>query len=164
MIATSRTGSPCGAAFHKIGLVLAFLLLMTVTVFAQTQSNDGWDDEDDEDEPTEEKALVDDRPAKKEEVTIRLNEELFVWKDDLTIHRDDTLTISVRDLAPGSRVEILADKGGINLARKIFYSNNKGELDLEIRIGNKKMKGNITLNYTPSGAAKKERSIHLVVD
>ena len=99
-----------------------------------------------------------------EDVTIHLNEELYVWKDELTVHRGDTLTISVRDLAAGSKVEIIAEKGGISVGRKVFYSNHKGELDLEIRTGNKKMKGGIDLNYTASGGAKKQKSVHLIVD
>lgn len=149
------------ALFRKAGLLCACLLCLSLTAMAQT--TDVWGEEE-EDEPTEEKALVDDRPEKKEEVTIKLNEELFQWKDELTIHRNDTLNISVRDLAPASRVEIVAEKGGISLGRKVFYANNRGELDLEIRNGNKKMKGNIVLSYTPSGAPKKEKSIHLVID
>jgi hypothetical protein len=150
------------AAFlRKVGIFMTLLLVLSLS--ASAQDDEDWD-EDEEEEETEEKALIDNRPSKKEDVTIRLDEELFTWTEEITIHRNDTLTISVRDLAPASRVEITADKGGINLARKLFYSNNEGELDLEIRIGNRKMKGNITLSYTPSGSPKRERSIHLIVD
>jgi hypothetical protein len=155
----SRHAAEWASAFRRMGLFVAFLSLLSFTAFAQ---NDEWESED-EDE-TEETEAVTTAPSKKEDVTIQLNDVLFVWKDELVVKRNDTLTISVRDLAPASRVEIVADKGGINIGRKIFYSNNRGELDLEIRVGNKKMKGNITLAYTPSGASKKERSIHLVVD
>lgn len=133
---------------------------------AQTQGNDAWEDEEDEDEEeviSEDKALIDNTPTKREEVTVKLNDEVFDWREEVVLHRNDTITISVRDLAPASRVEIVADKGGIDLARKIFYSNKEGELDLEIRLGNRKMKGNITLSYTPSGAAKKSRAVHLVI-
>lgn len=161
MHSTSTSAAVKVAILRRIGLLMAFLMVLSFTAFAQTDEN--WEDDDDEDE-TEEKALVDDRPAKKEDVTIHLNEELYTWRDELTVHRNDTLTISVRDLAGGTRVEINADKGGITLAHKVFYANAKGELDLEIRVGNKKMKGNIELGYTPSGAPKKTKTVHLTVD
>jgi hypothetical protein len=164
---TMHTATPFAsgklAILRKASLFLACFFLLAFTALAQTKVVDEWTEDDDE-EPTEEKALLDDRPAKVEDVTIRLNDELFTWKDELTIHRNDTLSISVRDLAPSSRVEIIAEKGGISLGRKVYFSNNRGELDLEVRNGSKKMKGNILMNYTPSGALKKERSIHLIID
>lgn len=158
--AHSHSGRPSVALFKKIGIFMALMVCMAVTTYAQ--STNDWDDE--EEDETEEKTLVDDRPAKKDDVTIQLNEELYTWKDELSVHRGDTLDISVRDLAAGSRVEIVAEKGGISVGRKVFYANHKGELDLEIRTGTKKMKGNITLSYTPSGGAKKDKSVHLIVD
>jgi hypothetical protein len=89
---------------------------------------------------------------------------VFNWAEEVHIKRGDTLEISVRDLAPASRVEIIAEKGGINLSRKVFYSNNRGELDLEVRIGSKKIKGKANLIYTPSGATKKEREVMIIVE
>jgi hypothetical protein len=152
-------------ALRKMVLFLAFAFAFSCTVFAQN-TGEVWEEEDDEDEetPTEEKALIDDRPAKKEEVTVKLNGEVFNWAQEVHIKREDTLEISVRDLAPASRVEIVAEKGGIDLSRKVFYSNNRGELDLEIRIGNKKIKGKAKLIYTPSGATKKEREVMIFVE
>jgi hypothetical protein len=144
----------------------AFLLAFSVAAIAQT-GGEAWEEEDDEeeDEPTEEKALIDDRPMeKKREVTITLDGEPFEWKDEIHIQRGDTIDISVRDLAPASRVEIVAAKGGINLTRKVYWANNMGELDLEVRIGGKKMKGTANLIYTPSGAPKKEKEIMVIVD
>jgi hypothetical protein len=164
MKASIRPATPWVAPLHKIGLLLACLLLLTVTAFAQSTNDWTDDDDDDEDEPVEEKALLDSRPTKVDDVTIKLNDEVFTWQEELTIDREDTLSISVRNLAPASRVEITADKGGINIGRKIYWANNQGELDLEVRVGNKKMKGNITLGYTPVGNTKKEHSVHLIVD
>lgn len=142
------------------------IIMVAIIAPLSAQSTD-WDKEDpdaDEEEPTEEKALIDDRPAKKEDVTITLDEKAFHWAEEVHIKKGDTIDISVRDLAPSSRVEIVAEKGGIPLSRKVFYSNNKGELDLEIRVGSRKVKGKATLIYTPSGAVKKEREVMIIVE
>ncbi|HEX2898699.1 MAG TPA: hypothetical protein VHS96_03160, partial [Bacteroidia bacterium] len=134
----AATGYP---ALLRAIFLMVFAFAFSMAAMAQS-TGEAWEEEGDEDdEPTEEKALIDDRPEKKEEVTIRLNGEVFNWAEEVHIKRGDTLEISVRDLAPASRVEIIAEKGGINLSRKVFYSNNRGELDLEVRIGSKKIKG-----------------------
>jgi hypothetical protein len=154
-------------ALRRAFFFAAFFLAFSVAAFAQT-TDGAWEEEDDEfeeDEPTEEKALIDDRPIeKKAEVTITLDGEVFDWKDEIIIQRGDTIDISVRDLAPASRVEIIAEKGGINLTRKVFWANNQGELDLEVRIGSKRMKGKANLIYTPSGAPKKEKENMVIVE
>ena len=157
------TGISGHAALRRTVFFLTFVLAMTTAAFSQN-TNDAWDEEDDEEEPTEEKALIDASPVKQEEVTITLNGELFKWKEEVHIKREDTLEISVRDLAPGSKVEIIAEKGGINLSKKYFYANHKGELDLEVRIGNKRIKGKANLIYTPSGAPKKQREVTIIVE
>jgi hypothetical protein len=158
------TSALIGLNFRRIFLFMAFALAFTASAWTQN-TGEAWEEEgDEEDEPTEEKALIDDRPEKKEEVTVTLNGEVFQWAEEVHIKKEDTLEISVRDLAPASRVEIIAEKGGINLSRKIFYSNNRGELDLEVRMGNKKIKGKAKLIYTPSGASKKEREVMIFVE
>ena len=152
-----------GGKFSLRSLMMTMLMFAFITpLMAQTTD---WDEEDEEEEePTEEKALIDDRPAKKEEVTVTLDSKLFNWSEEVHVKKGDTLDISVRDLAPASRVEIVAEKGGIPLGRKVFYSNNRGELDLEIRVGSRKVKGKMTMIYTPSGAAKKEREVMIFVE
>lgn len=151
-----------GGKFSLRSLTMTMLMIAFISpLMAQTTD---WDDEEEEDEPTEEKALIDDRPAKKEEVTVTLEGKVFDWAEEVHIKKGDTLDISVRDLAPASRVEIVAEKGGIPLSRKVFYCNNKGELDLEVRVGSRKVKGKATLIYTPSGAAKKEREVMIFVE
>jgi hypothetical protein len=144
---------------------MVFAVVFAVAAFGQN-TGEAWEEEDEleDEEPTEEKALIDDRPTKKDDVTIKLDGEVFTWREEIVIKREDTLDISVRDLAPGSRVEIIAEKGGINLSKKVFYSNAKGELDLEVRIGNKKIKGGATLIYTPSGGVKREKEINIIVE
>jgi hypothetical protein len=151
-------------ALQRAFLFFAMAGMISFTAVAQSTGEAWEEEEEDMDEPTEEKALIDDRPSKKVEVTITLNGEIFEWKDEVHIQRGDTLDISVRDLAPASRVEIVAEKGGISLTRKVFYSNNRGELDLEVRVGSKKMKGKANLIYTPSGAAKKEKQVMVIVE
>lgn len=148
-------------ALRRSILSLVFCLILSFPLLAQTDDEEF---EDEDEDVKEEKALVDNRPSKKEDVTITLNGAHFLWKDQIHIKRNDTLDISVRDLAPASRVEIIAEKGGINLTRKVYYSNQDGELDLEVRIGNKKMKGKANLIYTPSGGGKKEKQVEIILD
>lgn len=146
--------------------LLILTLLLSVS-FALAQSS-GWDGEvdDDDEESTE---IVDesedwDVPAgRHKEVEIRLNGEDFPMKDDLEVARKETLDIKVRFLKPGSPVILEMQKGGIKLKRKVFYCNEKGQLDLEVRTGNKRVAGNAIIYYTPSGAAKKERKVHIAV-
>ena len=112
----------------KMFLFLAFAFVFSATAFAQN-TGEAWEEEGDEDEetPTEEKALIDARPEKKSEVTVTLNGEVFKWAEEVRIKKEDTLLISVRDLAPASRVEIVAEKGGIDLSKK---DQRQGKADL----------------------------------
>lgn len=156
-------------SLKKWGLSLAFFAVLFAflgnTLQAQTSGNIWDDEEDDEEEMVEEKALVDARPERKDEARIWLNDDAFDPNtEEITVHRNDTLVITVRDLAPATSVVIQAAKGGINLSKKAFYANNKGELDLEIHLGNKKMKGQATLYYTPSDGKRKTKEVHIIVD
>jgi hypothetical protein len=154
---------------HFLRSSVAMLMCLFAFGLLSAQSTGAWDEEDDEEDETEEviedKALVDDRPASADEARIWLNgESMSPDTKQLTVHRGDTLTITVRDLAPGTSVVIQAAKGGINLSKKAFYANSKGELDLEIRLGSKKMKGLAKLNYTPSNGKRREKEVHIEVD
>jgi hypothetical protein len=150
------------------GIFAAILFLGCSLSMAQTS---GWDGEPDEDDTEEvETTLVNgeeeawDVPAgKHKEVEIRLNGEDFPLKDDLEIARKETLDIKVRYLRPGSEVILKMQKGGINLDRKVFYCNEKGQLDLEVQTGNKKIAGNAIIFYTPSDGPRKERKVHIAV-
>lgn len=148
------------------GLFAATILLGCSLSFAQTS---GWDGEADEDDETEEVVTTTDEEAwdvpagKHDEVEIRLNGEDFPLKDDLEIARKETLDIKVRYLAPGSEVILKMQKGGINLKRKVFYCNEKGQLDLEVQTGSKRVAGNAIIFYTPSKGPRKQRKVHIAV-
>ena len=149
----------------RLGLLMTFFGLAFVSLSAQS-TNDIWDegDEDEEEEIVEE-APIEAPHERKSEASIWLNGVAFdPATEEITLHRNDTLEIMVRDLAPATSVVIQAEKGGINLSKKAFYANKKGELDLEIRLGNKKMKGKAKLLYTPSDGNRKQREVHIIVD
>ncbi|MFM2375940.1 MAG: hypothetical protein RLZZ165_1037 [Bacteroidota bacterium] len=147
-------------------LVRLRLLIIFACVYAAAFSQvktDDWGEGDDE-EDTLETARAEDGAGPKEDATVTLNGEIFQWKEEVHLQREDTLDISVRHLAAGSRVEIVAEKGGIPIGRKVFYANGKGELDLEVRTGSRKVKGKVTLAYTPGSAPGKERGIIVRVE
>jgi hypothetical protein len=146
-----------------VRLSLLFILACAgAAAFSQVKTDD-WAEEDDE-EDTLENAGAEEGAARRDDATITLNGEIFTWKKEVYLRREDTLEISVRHLAAGSRVEIVAEKGGISIGRKVFYANSKGELDLEVRTGSRKVKGRVTLAYTPVSALGKEREIIVMVE
>jgi hypothetical protein len=144
------------------GMFLFFLMLSGSVALAQSS---GWDGEADEDEAaySEDPEAWDVPAGSHDEVAIRLNGKDFPLSDDLEVMRRETLDVKVRYLKPGSAVIIKMQKGGINLKRKVFYCNEKGQLDLEVRTGKKKVAGNAILYYTPSKGTKKERKVHIAV-
>ncbi|MEM6273192.1 MAG: hypothetical protein AAF998_27520 [Bacteroidota bacterium] len=145
---------------------LAFILLLLTASLASAQ-NSAWDGEPDEDDETSTQVVDEaawDVPAgKHDDAVIRLNGEDFPMTDDLEVMRRETLDVKVRYLKPGSAVIIKMQKGGIALKRKVFYCNEKGQLDLEVRTGKKRVSGNAVLYYIPSNGIKKERKVHIAV-
>lgn len=150
---------------------LIFLLLMVSSMALPSalhaQTNDGdWFADDDEE--TEE-MLVDDSeawdvaPGKFDDVKIKLNGELVALGDDYTFNKDDVLSVQVRHLQPHSRVAIHIKKGGIKLKKTSFQANEKGQLDLEIKTGKKRVKGAAVLYYTPSNGKKKQMDAHVAI-
>ncbi len=140
-----------------------FVFLFLVAAFAAqpfslSAQNGDWftDDEDDEEVMVDDSEAWDIGAGKFDEVKIRLNGEEVELGDDYTFPKNDTLTIQVRHLAPNSGIAIHVKKGGIKLKRTSFYANEKGQLDLEVRTGNKKVKGTAILYYTPSKGTKKQ--------
>ena len=71
-------------------------------------------------------------------------------QEEYTFSKMDTLDIQVRHLAPGSVVSLHLKKGGVMLKKRVFSANTKWQIDLEVRTGNKKVKGSATLYYVPS--------------
>jgi len=136
------------------------LLLLFSLQFAAAQNEDNWGDEEEE----ETEVAATEPAAKRAEILIRINGEEVKLTGEYAVDRNDTLDIQVRYLAPSTPVIIEIKKGGINFKRKVFYANNKGELDLEVRTGGKKVAGDALVYYTPSGAAKKTLEVKIIVE
>ncbi len=148
------------------GLALMALLLLVNVAMAQSTDEGVWDSEDSEEE-VDEKAPVakeDDSPKRYEDVLITINGKEVKVGSEYRCKRDDVLAIAVRQLQGGSPVTIEIQKGGINLKRKSFYANNLGELDLEVKTGNKKGSGDAVLSYTPKGNTKKSLKVKIVIE
>jgi hypothetical protein len=147
------------------GLAALALLLWVNVAQAQSTDEDVWGDEDEE-ETVDEKAVVAEAPAAKryEDILIRINGAVIKVTEEYHVKRGDTLNIEVRQLQGGSPVTIEVQKGGINLKRTSYYANNLGELDLEVKTGNKKGSGDAILSYTPKGNVKKSFKVKLVIE
>ena len=147
-------------------LFLFFLAALFVTPYSlQAQTGDWFVDDEDEEEMVEDDSEAwDVGPGKFDEVKIRLNGEEVELGEDYTFPKNDTLDIQVRHLAPNSGIAIHVKKGGIKLKRTSFYANEKGQLDLEVRTGGKKVKGTAILYYTPSNGTKKKIQAQVVIE
>ncbi len=148
-----------------------FVFLFVVAAFAaqpialNAQTGDWFIDDEDEEEVMEDDSQAWDVGAGKfDEVKIRLNGEEVAIGEDYVFSKNDTLDIQVRHLAPNSGIAIHIKKGGIKLKRTSFYANEKGQLDLEIRTGNKKVKGMAELYYTPSNGKKKQLQAQVSIE
>ena len=143
-----------------------FAILFSLASFAQLPAQSDWfDDEEDEETTAAVAAEAWDIPAgKMDQVKIRLAGEDVQLEDEYTFQRKDTLDIQVRHLSPGSPVSLHMKKGGINLKKKVYYANHRGQLDLEVRTGTKKVKGSATLYYTTSSGKKKEHDVRIILE
>ena len=145
--------------------LLGFLLTAALPAFAQngTPEGDWYEDED----SVAEETVAEPAPTSKmryEDALIHINGDRITPSSEYSVDREDTLDIQVRQLAPGSPVTIEVKKGGINLKRKTFYANNRGELDLEVKTGSKKGSGDAVLYYTPAGNSRKILEVHLTIE
>jgi hypothetical protein len=140
---------------------LMMLVLFSGPVFLSAQQID-WEDDDADGEAakTEEAAP---RP-KKDEATVTLNGELYKVGEVATFQRNDSLEISVRDLAPNSFVSVQMKKAGVVLDKKGYYTNQLGELDLLVYTGEKKVKGEATVIYTSSSGKKVHLDCKIAVE
>jgi len=141
-------------------------LLCSAFSFSQLPAQSDWFEDDEDEEVVDENGgdAWDIAAGKMDEVKIRLEGEDVKLEEAYTFSRKDTLDIQVRHLAPGSPVSLHMKKGGINLKKKVFYANHRGQLDLEVRTGNKKAKGSATLYYTTSNGRKKEHDVKIVLE
>ena len=144
-----------------------FLLIgfTTQPLLSSAQTGDWFvDDEEDEEVVDDNSDAWDIGAGNFAEVKIRLNGEEVELGDTYTFNKNDTLDIQVRHLKPNSGIAIHVKKGGIKLKRTSFYANEKGQLDLEVRTGNKKVKGQAILYYTPSNGVKKELKAQVAIE
>jgi hypothetical protein len=148
------------------GLAVLALLLLVNVAMAQSTDEDVWESEDSEEEVDEKAAVAkeDDAPKRYEDVLIKINGQTVEVGDEYRCKRDDVLAIEVRQLQGGSPVTIEIQKGGISLKRKNFYANHLGELDLEVKTGNKKGSGDAVLSYTPKGNTKKSLQVKIIIE
>ena len=145
-----------------------FLFLLTafsIHPIAASAQNGDWftDDDEDEEVTVDDSEAWDIGPGNHGEVTIRLNGEEVELGEYFEFPKNDTLNIQVRHLQPSSGIAIHVKKGGIKLKRTSFYANEKGQLDLEVRTGSKKVKGTAVLFYTPSNGVKKKIQAQVVI-
>lgn len=148
-------------ALRNTGLLIVMLMMGMHFAVAQSGGEQiSWDSSDDSEETVD-----DEGPGRHTEALIRLNGEVFdiAGAENIEVARKDTLDIQIRHLAPGSAVILHMKKGGIKLKRKAFYANAKGQLDLEVYTGSKKVSGSATVYYTPSKGGKKERDVKISV-
>jgi|GEM_PF-2273645 hypothetical protein len=143
-------------------LMMGFLFWASVPAIAQ--STDVWGEEDDEEEVDSVETGEESAPVKHDDALVKVNDQVIKVGSEFRAKKDEVLNISVRQLQGGSPVIVEMKKGGINLSRKVFYSNSQGELDLEVKTGNKKVSGEGVLTYTPKGQAKKTLDVKIYVE
>ena len=141
-------------------LVLAAIFLVNVS-HLQAQN---WFEDDEEETVAEEGEAWDVPAGNFPEVRLRLDGQEAAIQEAYSFSKGDTLSIQVRHAKPGSAIVLHVKKGGIKLKRTAFYANEKGQLDLEVRTGNRKIKGSATVFYTPSNGKKKERDVKISIE
>ena len=142
--------------------LFAALMFSAQSLSAQA---DWFEDDDDEEVVDADSSEEWDIAAGKEsEAKVRLNGEGIELTGDYTFRKKDTLDIKVRHLEPGSGVVLHMKKGGIKLKKKAFYANHRGQLDLEVRTGSKKVSGTAVVYYTTSSGRKVEREVHIKIE
>lgn len=145
-------------------LLFLFALLMCSAQSLSAQA-DWFEDDDDEEVVEAGDSEAWDVPAGKErEAKVRLNGEPIELSGEYTFRKKDTLDIKVRHLEPGSGVVLHMKKGGIKLKKKAFYANHRGQLDIEVRTGSKKVGGTAVVFYTTSSGKKVEREVKIQVE
>lgn len=148
-------------------LCLLFAAITFIPQVLHAQSAGGSWFEDDEDEEVTmvegDEEVWDVAAGRMDDVLIRVNGDETRISEEYNFDKKDTLTIQVRHLRPNSAVVLHMKKGGIKLKRTSYYSNEKGQLDLEVRTGNKKVSGTADIYYTPSNGKKKERKAKISI-
>ena len=131
----------------RIVFLLFLLPLTAASAFSQ-----GFADEDDDEDSTAVVAPREDL-SKYNEAEIKVNGKLFTLQDEMTFPKDDTVDISVRHLQPRTYVSVHIMKGGVVFKKTGYWSNELGELDLQVLTGSK-VKGDAEISYF-AGSGKK---------
>jgi len=66
----------------------------------------------------------------------------------LSLTKDQVMNIQVTQLRPNTYVTVTVSKGGVKVGSESFKANQDGELELEITVPNKKLKGKAVITYT----------------
>lgn len=140
-------------------LTFVLLAILSMPVFAQ---EDGGDEENPFETGTISPAPV--PVGKFDEVKVLMNGKDTPLKDEISIPRNQTILLSIRQLLPGSQIIVHVEKTGVNVEKKLYTSNELGELDLEIQVPNKKIGATATVWYTPSAGKKIERKVKVKIE
>lgn len=119
------------------------------------------DDDDDEEmevEEDDEWELV-----KYDEALVTLNGVEQAISEDFEVERNQTLSIKIERLKPGSWLAVHIKKAGATIQKHRWTSNERGELELEVKSGKRKVKGSAEIWYTPSNGQKKNLSVSVKV-
>lgn len=149
----------------KYSLFLAFVAFLFFSLQPlQGQNNQiNWEDDDEEEVVEDDSEAWDIGAGKFADVLIRLNGKDTQIEEELEFTRKDTLSIQIRHMKPASAVVLHMKKAGIKVKRTSYYANEKGQLDLEIKTGNRKVSGSAVIYYTPSNGKRIERKVKIKV-
>lgn len=138
-------------------VILLYFLGITLMKGQSSGEQISWDDDD------EEEVVPEDAGVKYDEVLITLNGEEITLSENFEVSKAETLDIAISRLKPNSWVAIRIYKGAVMFKKMGWYANEKGELQLEVKSGKRKVKGRAELYYVPSNGKKKKREVKVVV-
>ncbi len=131
----------------NIGIFIYALLGLFLVSFASAQTEIiGEDDEDEE---------------IYSEVVIKVNKRPFQLKNYLEFKRNRRLDVHIEGLKKNSFVEVRIIKAGAKMSKSHIRANHYGEIDLEILIPKKKMKGKAEIIYYTSDGQRHKRTIEV---
>lgn len=145
-------------------LLLLFGFLVTAPASLSAQSGNyeqiSWDDSDEDEDDEEAEDLT-----RYKQADVYVKDELMELSPEMELEyaKNDTFMIKVRHLRPSSFVFVNLQKAGMKLEKKNYRANEKGELDLEVRTGKRRVKGSAVLKYTAGNNEKQEIKVKLAV-
>lgn len=109
-----------------------------------------WAQSEDEAIFIEEETEVLKPPPPMDEVEISVNGNPFQLTPEIYLQKGETLQVKVKYLKPMSFVAIAIDKAEARVHRRLFRANQAGELELEVRVPDKRLRGVATVEYFTS--------------